>query len=245
MCMDSLEKLDESDGGTLTQYHADYLGVHQPGYEAIAAGKREGWSSLDDSVAALGYVHRALELPGVPQQGRMLELGCGDGCLTVLLAQLHGFSVSGVDLVPLAVELAAKRAQAAGVALELRVGDVLDLPWPEASFDVLVDGHCLHCIVLDDRKRFFAEAWRVLRPGGMLVLITMVGDPPPGMPGSFDPELRCMVRDGVAGRHFGTEESILAEAKQAGFAVPAHWFWLAQAADQVDDLVVAARKPAG
>jgi SAM-dependent methyltransferase len=235
---------DGSDYGPDGKYRTDYLGVHQPGYEAIAAGQRAGWSTAADSDAALAHVRRALELPGAPQQGRLLELGCGDGCLTVPLAQLPGFSVSGVDLVPLAVELAARRAQAAGVALDLRVGNVLDLPWPEASFDVVVDGHCLHCIVLGDRRRVFAEAWRVLRPGGMLVLITMVGDPAAGMPGCFDPALRCLVRDGVAGRHFGTPEGILGEVKQAGFAVLAHWLWPAQAADENDDLIAAALKPA-
>jgi SAM-dependent methyltransferase len=225
-------------------YRADYLGVHQHEYERIAAGERSGWSTAEEAAQTLAQVQRALALPGVPREGRLLELGCGDGCLSVLLARTGGFQVAGIDIVPLAVELAQKRAAREGVALELAVGNVLALPWPDAHFDVLVDGHCLHCIVLDDRRRFFSEAWRVLKPGGALIIVTMAGDPPPGMPGEFDPLRRCLVHGGVAGRHFGTQDSVLAEARAARFELLAHWLWPAQTEMDCDDLIAALIKPA-
>lgn len=227
---------DSSDEGEQAP-HADYLGVHAGMYQRIAAGERAGWSAPAEAAGMLAQVQRALSLPAAPQCGRLLELGCGDGCLSVLLAAHLPFAASGIDIVPLAIDLARKRAARAGVTLELRCGDVLDLPWPDGSFDLLVDGHCLHCIVLDDRERFLAEAWRVLRPGGMLVLLCMVGEPPPDMPGSFDVVTRNVVLDGVIGRHFGTPESILAEARQAGFGCAAYWTWPAPDASANDDLV--------
>lgn len=225
-------------------YRADYVGVHEPVYRRIAAGERAGWSTAEEAAQLLAQVQRALALPDVPREGRLLELGCGDGCLNVLLAELGGFQVAGIDIVSLAIELAGQRAAREGVALELAVGDVLALPWPAAHFDVLVDGHCLHCIVLDDRRCFFGEAWRVLRPGGALILATMVGDPPPGMSGQFDPVQRYQVHGGVAGRHFGTPDSVLAEAREARFELLAHWLWPAQTEMDCDDLIAALIKPA-
>jgi 2-polyprenyl-3-methyl-5-hydroxy-6-metoxy-1,4-benzoquinol methylase len=218
---------------------ADYLGVHQRNYARIAAGEQEGWSTPQIVAGMLAAIKRALALPGAPVSGRLLELGCGDACLSVVLAQELPFTVSGIDIVPLAIELAQKRAERAGVALELRTGSVAALPWPDGAFDVLIDAHCLHCIVLDDRQRFFAEAKRVLRPGGMLVLLTMVGDPPPEMRAYFDAATRNVVHGGVAGRHFGTPESILAEAAQAGFCVIEHLVSPAREADAADELVAA------
>lgn len=187
---------------------------------------------------ALAQVRRALALPGVPQSGRLLELGCGDGCITVRLARELPFAVSGVDIVPLAVALAAQRE---GVELELRQGSVLALPWPDGHFDAVVDGNLLHCIVLGDRARCLAEAWRVLAPGGALIVMCLAGDPPPSAVFAFDPVTRCQIRDGVAGRHFATQESLLAELTAAGFEIAAHWLNPATHAEECDEMVVAAR----
>src|SRR6186713_2951459 len=60
------------------------------------------------------------------QPCRALDLGCGTGTNSVWLAQ-QGFQVTGVDLAPLAVEQAEKRARAAGVKLHFVVADVLHL----------------------------------------------------------------------------------------------------------------------
>jgi SAM-dependent methyltransferase len=118
---------------------------------------------------------------------------------------------------------------------------VLELPWPDGHFDVVVDGNLLHCIVLDDRARVLAEARRVLRPGGALIVMCMAGDPPPSAQLTFDPETRCGIRDGVAGRHFATPEGLLAELTAAGFEIASQWLNPATNDTECDELVVAAR----
>jgi 2-polyprenyl-3-methyl-5-hydroxy-6-metoxy-1,4-benzoquinol methylase len=223
----------------------DYIAVHAPAYRRIAAGERAGWSEPADVAAALGALKRCLALTGAPTGGELLELGCGDGCLSVELARLPGFAVAGIDIVPLAIELAAQRAAREGVALDLHLGDVLSLPFDTGRFDVVVDGHCLHCIVYGDRARFLAEALRVLRPGGMLVVLTMAGDPPPEeLPGEFDAATRTQVYRGIAGRHFGLPEGIIGEVQAAGFTVCEHWLEPDRDAVQgMDELTIAAVKP--
>jgi ubiquinone/menaquinone biosynthesis C-methylase UbiE len=225
-------------------FRADYVAIHQRNYERIARGEQEGWSSEDDVRDALAYMDLALRLPEAPRAGRLLELGAGDGCMTVPLAQRYPqFTLSGIEIVPLAVELARSRADKAGVDVDLRQGSVLECPWEDGSFDVLFDGHCLHCIVLDDRRRFFGEAWRLLRPGGLLLIDTMAGDPPAGMCGAFDPETRAHHIDGIAGRTYAPVEQILAEITGAGFRVLTYHVEFRHDPSQADSLISAALKP--
>jgi len=48
--------------------------------------------------------------------------------------------------------------------------DVLELPFAQASFDVVLDRGCLHYLRAADRPRYAAEVWRVLCPGGRFLL---------------------------------------------------------------------------
>ncbi len=221
---------------------SDYLGVHAGRYRRVAAGQEPGWSTPDETRAMLGQVRRALDLPSAPRRGHMLELGCGDACLTVELAQDAAFCIAGMDIVPVAIALGRARAAEAGLALDLRAGNVLALPWSDEQFDVVVDGHCLHCIVLGDRRRLFSEVARVLRPGGVFVILSMVGEPHEGAVGTFDPATRCLVHDGVASRYFATVDGLHDEVAAAGLAVEAAWPYPAARAHDNDELVVVARK---
>ena len=79
------------------------------------------------------------------QPCRALELGCGTGTNSVWLAQ-QGFEVTGVDVAPLAVEQANKRAQAAGVQVHFVVADVLHLPDLDGPFAFFFDRGCYHAV---------------------------------------------------------------------------------------------------
>jgi SAM-dependent methyltransferase len=95
--------------------------------------------------------------------GDALDLGCGGGQASMRLAA-SGHRVVGVDFAPTAIELARRNAP----ELRFLVGDCLALDLPDASFDLAVDNHVLHCILGADRARFLTEVARVLRPGGLL-----------------------------------------------------------------------------
>ena len=95
---------------------------------------------------------------------RVLEVGCGWGELAEWLAQETGAEVVAVDLSPRMVELARERGVDASVA------DVQALPFPDASFDVVVAAWMLYHVPELDRA--LAEIARVLRPGGTFVAAT-------------------------------------------------------------------------
>lgn len=102
---------------------------------------------------------------------RILDLGCGDGALSYLLAKA-GAQVIGIDNEPLGIELAQENIKNLPVAraCEFVVGSAYELPFPDASFD-----HVASCEVIEHvqyPEKMISEAYRVLKPGGHLVLTT-------------------------------------------------------------------------
>jgi SAM-dependent methyltransferase len=122
--------------------------------------------------AFIGLYHQAVA--GLPLDGAaVLEVGSGHGGGAAWLARRPGVaSVTGVDLSGATVSRA--RALNPGVpGLDFRAGDAEALPFPDASFDVVVNIESSHCY--GRMERFVAEAARVLRPGGWLTWADMRG----------------------------------------------------------------------
>jgi ubiquinone/menaquinone biosynthesis C-methylase UbiE len=86
-----------------------------------------------------------------------------------------GVRLTGVDLSPVMLAAAAKRAADIGLTVELSEADAEHLPFPDASFDTVVCTLAL-CSVADDEAAI-AEMYRVLRPGGQLLLLDHVAAP--------------------------------------------------------------------
>jgi ubiquinone/menaquinone biosynthesis C-methylase UbiE len=99
----------------------------------------------------------------------LLDMGCGTGRFTVPLAE-RVKSVSGLDLSPMMLATARKKLADRGLAADLREGDMAALPFPDATFDVVVCMLAMMHIPRTDRQQVFHEVARVLRPGGRLVL---------------------------------------------------------------------------
>lgn len=118
-------------------------------------------------------------LPHIPQRASVLDVGCGNGRLALLLdRERPGATYLGVDAVPELVELA--RAQAdelVTIAAEFRVADVARPGWggglPGAPFDcVVVLAVLFHIPGFDLRVGVLREIASLLKPGGCLILST-------------------------------------------------------------------------
>lgn len=130
---------------------------------------------------------------------RVLDIACGTGN-TALAAAARGAAVTGLDLTPELLDVAAARAADAGIAgITWLEGDAEDLPFPAGSFDVIVSSCGL--MFAPDQPRVAAEVARVTRPGGRVAIqawsrdggagrmfdVTNAHAPvPPGMPSPFD-----------------------------------------------------------
>lgn len=114
-------------------------------------------------------VKLAVEVGFLARGGAVLDVGCGAGSNVLFLAE-SGFRAHGVDLSPGAVAAARARAAEARLAVDIQEGDVLALPFPDGSFDAVVDNGCFHTLPLSRRERYAKEVLRVLRPAGRFVL---------------------------------------------------------------------------
>jgi ubiquinone/menaquinone biosynthesis C-methylase UbiE len=105
--------------------------------------------------------------------GDILELAVGTGRnLRYYPADVH---LTAIELSPQMLEIARKRAEDLGRDVDLRIGDAQALEFEDHSFDTVIITFGL-CTIPDDR-RAVAEAHRVLRPGGRLVLLEHVRSP--------------------------------------------------------------------
>jgi SAM-dependent methyltransferase len=97
---------------------------------------------------------------------RALDIGTGAGTLARGLAG-RGLIVAGVDIADALLREAAALGRLAGVAVDYSIGKAEELQFADASFDLVTAGQCWHWF---DRPRAAAEAFRVMRPGGKLVI---------------------------------------------------------------------------
>lgn len=160
-------------GGGLAAAVGPFAGALLLGGAALfmVAGSRSGKGRLWDGILddlALGGKERAL------------DVGCGRGLVTVKLAQRLGAKkVSAVDIWRPRDQTGNSRAAAEanftaeGVAdrIELRDADMRELPYPDASFDLVTASMALHHLPLAaDRGTAMKEIIRVTKPGGRVVI---------------------------------------------------------------------------
>lgn len=101
------------------------------------------------------------------RDGRVLDLGCGEGRHTLLFAKA-GFFTVGFDYLALPLRTVARRARQARVAgrIGLIMGDALLPPLKPVSFDVLVDYGCFHHVRKADWPMYLTRVLGLLKPGG-------------------------------------------------------------------------------
>lgn len=94
---------------------------------------------------------------------RVLEIGCGTGCHTQLLAQA-GCVVTAIDLTPRAVGLTTKRLSIKGDIAEVRLMDAEKMEFKDEEFDFVWSWGVIHHSA--SPERIVKQVWRVLKPGG-------------------------------------------------------------------------------
>jgi demethylmenaquinone methyltransferase/2-methoxy-6-polyprenyl-1,4-benzoquinol methylase len=110
------------------------------------------------------WKRRLIDLAEPLRGRRVLDLACGTGDLA-FAAAARGAEVTGLDLTPRMIELARGKAPDTGV--RFLVGDMMALPFRDASFDVVTTGYGLRNVPVLDTS--IAEIHRVLAPGGLLL----------------------------------------------------------------------------
>ncbi len=171
---------------------SDHYGRSGLGDSILAALKAAG-KDIDrltpDDLAPVDEFHsgqrnatvRLAQLAGIEGSERVLDVGCGIGGPSRYLASRFGCHVVGLDLTPEFIATAEMLTRRTGLAdrATYRQGNALDMPFADASFDLVWSQNAAMNIA--DRERLYGEMRRVLRPSGRLA-IQDVGAGPGGEP---------------------------------------------------------------
>ncbi|WP_333767129.1 methyltransferase domain-containing protein [Streptomyces sp. IBSBF 2435] len=195
-------------------------------------GEVPGANGADRHAATDRLVRELVGFTGVPAGSKVLDVGCGIGGPALHLAGAMGCRVEGVTLSARQAARANEKAQAAGVADRARFHrrDALATGYPDEAFDVVWALESL--MHIPDRPAFFAEALRLLRPGGTLAVATWsVRD------GELDEAERDLVRQILQHQvmpDFSSLEEHESLARAAGFTEVAAVDWSAAVANSWD-----------
>jgi ubiquinone/menaquinone biosynthesis C-methylase UbiE len=154
----------------LKQEVQDYWNEHPCGtqFTGMEWGSEEFFASVEEErYRRQPFMRDAVGFDRYPGK-QLLEIGCGLGTDLLQFAR-GGAHVTGLDLSLESVRLARRRFEQQGFPPRFLNGDAENLPFPDASFDVVYSFGVLHHTPNMDRA--FAEVRRILRPGGEAVVM--------------------------------------------------------------------------
>ncbi len=101
---------------------------------------------------------------------RILDVGCGTGTFSIMVKQKYPpADIVGLDGDLQILEIARSKAKDRKVEIRFEQGMSFDLPFPDASFDVVITSMMLHHLERSDKQKTAREMFRVLRLGGRLI----------------------------------------------------------------------------
>jgi tocopherol O-methyltransferase len=123
---------------------------------------------IEELLAWAGYTDKN----SLTKPKNIIDVGCGIGGSSLYLAQKFDANVTGITLSPVQANRGTDRAKNAGLEekVQFQVANALEMPFPDNQFDLvwsLESGEHM-----PDKTQFLAECYRVLRPGGKLILAT-------------------------------------------------------------------------
>ena len=133
--------------------------------------------SASAAITDAALTQRFIDALGEAAQGSVLDVACGPGILSAVIAKTAR-QVVAFDLTPQMLKKAAQRCAEAGLAnVTFREGTATELPFANAAFDAAVTRLSVHHF--DRPSRVMSEIFRVLRPGGAFVVADVISSEMP------------------------------------------------------------------
>lgn len=133
---------------------------------------RGGNYKLGRRQAQIDLIEELLIWANLKDVTNLIDVGCGIGGSTLYLAEKFDAKATGITLSPVQANRAAERAAEVKLdkTVQFQVADALNMPFPDNNFDLvwsLESGEHM-----PDKKQFFQECYRVLKPGGIFICAT-------------------------------------------------------------------------
>ncbi|KST62835.1 methyltransferase domain-containing protein [Mastigocoleus testarum] len=142
----------------------------------------DGKEEKDRKQAQIDLIEEILSWSGVEQAENILDVGCGIGGSSLYLAAKLCAKATGITLSPVQAKRANQRARELGFAARtnFQVADAQEMPFADNSYDLvwsLESGEHM-----PDKTKFIQECYRVLKPGGKLIVVTWCHRPTDRLP---------------------------------------------------------------
>lgn len=192
-------------------------------YQQKKLHSENGWQTKKRDIEIINWVKRLLNLVNIPS-GKLLELGCGAGNISVALLEL-GYELTGIDISSTAIEWAKQKFKQQNYFGDFQVGNATDLSQFEAnSFDIILDSLCFHSLIQTDRKKALLAINRILKNEGFFLLMTMCGVPRnKTLKQHFDPISNYLFFDNVPECYLGPPKDLLKELTENQFTIVHHY----------------------
>ena len=154
--------------------------AHEHEHAPTTSGHTIRWAFAYDFVVRILSLNRenalreeTIRLAQIVPGASVLDVGCGTGTLTLQAKAAAGSTgrVCGVDAAPEMIAQARRKAQKAGAQVELEVGVIEALEYADGTFDRVLSSLMMHHLPPDLQERALDELYRVLKPGGQLLIV--------------------------------------------------------------------------
>jgi tocopherol O-methyltransferase len=142
----------------------------------------DGKTRKERRQAQIDLIEELLKWSQVDSASNILDVGCGIGGSTLYLANKYQANATGITLSPVQADRAKERARGLGLGerVNFQVANALEMPFADNSFDLvwsLESGEHM-----PDKVKFLQECYRVLKPGGKLIMVTWCHRPTDNSP---------------------------------------------------------------
>jgi ubiquinone/menaquinone biosynthesis C-methylase UbiE len=160
-------------------HHSHLHSIEQPPQTEGLLIRWAPYYDLVTNLMMLGKARRLREMTVdqalIKSGDSVLDVGCGTGEVTLLAkTRAKQGTVYGIDPAPEMIAVARKKAAHKGLEIDFRVGVIEALPFSDSSLDVVTSSLMMHHLPEDLKARGLAEIYRVLKPGGRLLIADLM-----------------------------------------------------------------------